>query len=152
MLPFRGQSGPEGNGNEGVLCIPQCPSITGTSPSDCLVSYTGHLLGVGSYPSAEKQSVYSTAPADWAIVIWGRVPCCLPFSSYVVFDFGFVVCEWKFKSCYHFSCFFCECVSHLIAFNAHMASNLQTILFQIIQFSISMQFKCQNSSILNNSA
>ena len=25
------------------------------------------------------------------------------------------------------------------------------ILFQIIPFSISMQFKCQNSSILNNS-
>ena len=24
-------------------------------------------MGVGSYPSAEVQSVYSTAPADWAI-------------------------------------------------------------------------------------
>ena len=32
-----GQSGP--NGNEGVLCIPQSPSITGTVLSDCLVSY-----------------------------------------------------------------------------------------------------------------
>ena len=31
------------------------------------VSYSGHLLGV-SYPSAEKQSLYSTAPADWASV------------------------------------------------------------------------------------
>ena len=29
-----------------VLCIPQSSSITGTSPSDCLVSYPGHLLGV----------------------------------------------------------------------------------------------------------
>ena len=29
---------------------------------------SGHLLGGGSYPSAEKQSVYSTAPADWADV------------------------------------------------------------------------------------
>ena len=27
-----------GNGIEGVLRIPQSPSITGTSPSDCLVS------------------------------------------------------------------------------------------------------------------
>ena len=29
--------------------------------------------------------------------------------------------------------------------------NVKTVLFQIIQFSISTQFKCQNSSILNNS-
>ena len=40
------------------------PRITGTSPSDCLVSYPGHALVGGSYPSAEVQSVYSTAPAD----------------------------------------------------------------------------------------
>ena len=40
-----GQSGPGRNGNEGVLHIPQSSSITGTSPSDCLVSYPGHLLG-----------------------------------------------------------------------------------------------------------
>ena len=40
-----GQIGPGSNGNEGVLCIPQSSSITGTSPSDCLVSYTGHSLG-----------------------------------------------------------------------------------------------------------
>ena len=33
------QSGPGSNGNEGVLRIPQSPSITGTSPSDCLVSF-----------------------------------------------------------------------------------------------------------------
>ena len=61
-----GQSGPGSDGNEGVLRIPQSSSIAGTSPSDCLVSYPGHSLGGGSYPSAEKQSVYSTAPADWA--------------------------------------------------------------------------------------
>ena len=58
-----GQSGPGSDGNEGVLRIPQNFSITGTSPSDCLVLYPGHSL-VGSYPSAEVQSVYSTAPAD----------------------------------------------------------------------------------------
>ena len=39
-----GQSGPGSNGNEGVLHIPQGPSITGTSPSDCLLSYPGHSL------------------------------------------------------------------------------------------------------------
>ena len=61
-----GQSGSRSDANEGILCIPQSSSITGTSPSDCLVSYPGHPLGVGTYPSAEKQLVYSTAPADWA--------------------------------------------------------------------------------------
>ena len=47
-----GQSEPGSDGNEGVLCIPQSSSITEASPSDCLVSYPGHLLGE-SYPSAE---------------------------------------------------------------------------------------------------
>ena len=60
-----GQSGPGSNGNEGVLRIPQISSITGTSPSDGLMSYPGHSLGE-FYPSAEKQSVYSTTPSDWA--------------------------------------------------------------------------------------
>ena len=60
-----GKSGPGSNGNEGVLRIPQSSWTAGTSSSDCLVSYQGHLLGGGSYPSAEKQSVYSTAPVNW---------------------------------------------------------------------------------------
>ena len=42
---YPGQSGLGSNGNERVLCIPQSSSITGTSPSDCFVSYTGHSLG-----------------------------------------------------------------------------------------------------------
>ena len=45
-----GQSGPGSNGNKGVLCIPQSSSITGTSPSECLVSYPGHSLGGGVLP------------------------------------------------------------------------------------------------------
>ena len=57
-----GQSGPGSDGNEGVLCISQSSSITGTSPSDCLVSYP--LWRVGSYPSTEMLVVYSTAPAN----------------------------------------------------------------------------------------
>ena len=62
-----GQSGPGSNGNEGALRISQSSSFTRVSLSDCLVSYPGHSLGVGSYPSAEGQSVYSTAPADLTI-------------------------------------------------------------------------------------
>ena len=61
-----GQSGPGSNGNEEVIRIPQSPSITGTSPSDSFVSYPGHSMRGGSYPSEEVQSVYSTALADWA--------------------------------------------------------------------------------------
>ena len=56
-----GQSGAGRYGREGVLRIPQSSSITGTAPSDCLVSYPEHLLG-----ELEKQSVHSTDPADWA--------------------------------------------------------------------------------------
>ena len=40
-------------------CIPHSPSITGTSPSDYLVSYPGHSFGGGLL-----QSVHSTTPAD----------------------------------------------------------------------------------------
>ncbi len=45
-----GLFGPGSYGNEGVLRIPQGPSITGTSPSDCLVSYPGRSLGGGLTP------------------------------------------------------------------------------------------------------
>ena len=58
-----GLSGPGSDGNEGVLHIPQASRIIGTSPSDCFVSYPGHSLVGGAYPSAEVQSVYSTALA-----------------------------------------------------------------------------------------
>ena len=40
-----GQSGPRSNGNEWVFHVPQSTNITEASPSDCLVSYPGHLLG-----------------------------------------------------------------------------------------------------------
>ena len=62
-----GQKEPRSDGNEGVLGIPQSSSNIGTSPSDFLMSYPEHLFGEGSYPSAEMQSVYSTASADLAI-------------------------------------------------------------------------------------
>ena len=64
MLPLC-QSGPGTDGNEGVLRIPQIFYI-GVLPSDCLVSYPG--------PSAEKQSIYSTAFADWARERGGKNP------------------------------------------------------------------------------
>ena len=51
-----GQSGPGSNGNERVLCIPQSPSITGTSPSDCLVSYPGQSVGGGELTPLQRYS------------------------------------------------------------------------------------------------
>ena len=53
------QSEPESNSNEEVLHVSQSSSITAASPSDNLLSYSGHSLGE-SYPSADMQSVYST--------------------------------------------------------------------------------------------
>ena len=49
----------------GVMKMNGCSSIIGTSPSDCLVSYLGHLLEE-CYPSAEMQSVYPTGLVNWA--------------------------------------------------------------------------------------
>ena len=57
-----GQSGPGSNDNE----VPQS-STAGASPLDCLMSYSGHSLVGKSYPTTEMQSVYSTAPANWAM-------------------------------------------------------------------------------------
>ena len=44
-----GQSGVGNDGNEAVLRIPQCFGITGTSPTYCLVSYTGHSFAVSVF-------------------------------------------------------------------------------------------------------
>ena len=60
------KSGLRSDGKTGLLRIPQSSSITGVSPSNCLVSYPGHLLG-WSYHYAEKRPAYSTVPADWVI-------------------------------------------------------------------------------------
>ena len=87
-----GQSGPQSDGNKEVLRIPQSSIITGASLSDCLVSYQGHSLQE-SYPSAEVQSVYSTALADWANIVTGRElkrKRSLFYSHQVLHSFGLV--------------------------------------------------------------
>ena len=62
-----GQSRAESNGNELVLHT-LLRWKTGASSSDVLVSYAGYSLeGEVSYPFAEMQSVYSTAPANGAV-------------------------------------------------------------------------------------
>ena len=60
-----GESRLESDSNKGVFHIPQSLRAR-ASPSNSLVSYPWHVLGEWSYLSAEMQSVYSIAPADWA--------------------------------------------------------------------------------------
>ena len=79
-----GHSEPGNDDNEGALRIPQSSRITGTSTSDCLVSYPGHLFGE-FYPSA----VGSIAPADWALVAFGR--CIIIIIIQIDFQFSLSV-------------------------------------------------------------
>ena len=51
-----GQSEPGSDGNDEVLRIPQNSSITGTSPSDYLVSYLGHSLDEGGGTLLQRSS------------------------------------------------------------------------------------------------
>ena len=66
------QSGPRSYGNKRELRFSKSSSITGSLPSVCLVSYPGHSLREGYYPSSEKQSVYSLASADWISMVNSR--------------------------------------------------------------------------------
>ena len=59
MLPLQARE------DLGVIAMKGYFAFPKGSPSDCLVSYPRHSLGE-SCPSAEIQSVYSTASADWA--------------------------------------------------------------------------------------
>ena len=68
-----GQSRPGSDSNKGVPRIPQSSSTTGTSPSDCLLSYPRHSLVGGAYPYTEVPSMYYTAPADRAIADIGKI-------------------------------------------------------------------------------
>ena len=74
-LPHYARVGQEAMAMKGYSAFPKAPALL--EPSDCLVSYPGQSLwgGGGAHPSAVVQSVYSTAPADWAnqlvdIIVW----------------------------------------------------------------------------------
>ena len=81
-----GQSGPGSEGNEGVRHIPKSSSITGTSPSDSLVSYLGHSMGgglplyrgaVGVFYSPSRLGkcvCFTNGPGDWGSVPGQVIP------------------------------------------------------------------------------
>ena len=50
-----GKSGPGNDRNDRIICIPQNSNISEASPTYSLMSYPGHSLLEGSYPSAEMQ-------------------------------------------------------------------------------------------------
>ena len=60
--PTPGQSGPRNDGNEGVLRISQRSCITGSSPSDCLVSCPGHSLQRGNLTPRQRCSLCILQP------------------------------------------------------------------------------------------
>ena len=67
-----GQDGPRGNGNEEVLRIPQSSRITGTSPSDCLMSYIRTLVGMGNLPLVRDAGFILQAQPTRQVCMWGR--------------------------------------------------------------------------------
>ncbi len=84
----------------------------------------------GSYPSAEKQSVYFTAPANWAI---HRVKCqtvlIQPIQFSISIDFVYIQSNVK------------TVLYQTIQFRVCTVSMSKTVSFQTIHFSIRTQFK-----------
>ena len=65
MLPRRDRVDLGAIAIKGYSVFPKAPALL--EPHHQIVKYhIMTLVGVGDYPSAEKQSVYSTASADWA--------------------------------------------------------------------------------------
>ena len=110
LATTQGQSGPRCDGNEGALRIPHSSSIIYTSPSDCLVLYRGHSFG-RCYVSAKIQSVYSTAPADWA-----RVRLCFNMCFYCCVLF-----------CLSLILSFCLYIPHLTLIDTHIYIGIYVI-------------------------
>ena len=71
-----GQNGPESDGNERILRIPQSSRITGGSPSDCLLSYPEHSLE-GFLPHCRLAVGVFCSPRPLGnLTVIGGLPCC----------------------------------------------------------------------------
>ena len=97
------QSWSGSNVNEGVFCIPQSFCITGASPSDCFMSYLRHSFGRESYPSAEMQSLYSTATLQTGLrgigeISWYILWNCTYTLMWGLFIYQYLFCSvWELK-------------------------------------------------------
>ena len=98
------QSRPGSDGSKGVLCIPYSSSITGASPSDCLVSQSGHSLEEGVI-SLCRDAVSIFYCPSWL----GHLLLDLPDVSPVFSSFGGVIsvcaCSKYDKLCFYGSTF-----------------------------------------------
>ena len=108
-----GQNGHGSDGNKRVLHIPHCSSISGASPSDCLVSYLGLLLGESYLFAIASRSTQAWSGSIWKSPIYGWL---------------IVWVLWHINLCG--------------LFNAESIF-MQIVLFQTIQFSMRTQFNCQ---------
>ena len=68
VQPFRTRVDPGAMAMEGYSGFLKVPASLETQ-HQLFQCYIRTLIGVGSYPTAELQSVYSTAPADWARIV-----------------------------------------------------------------------------------
>ena len=99
----QGQSGPgswwQWRGNPCSLKLQYYLAL----PSDCLVSYPQHSFGE-SYSFAEKQSMYSAAPANWATAVLHSL---LKHEKGCLFD---IYNEYAWKTLlFHIYIFMCMC-------------------------------------------
>ena len=61
------QRGPKSDGYEGVLHIPQNSSFTGTSPSDCLMSYQDTRWSEGLNPQQRYSRYILQSQTIWLL-------------------------------------------------------------------------------------
>ena len=69
MLPLRARVDLGAMAMKGYSAFPKVPALLEPHQQIVYCHIQDTRWRVGSYPSAEKQSVYSIAPADWAIYI-----------------------------------------------------------------------------------
>ena len=72
VLPLRGRVDLGAMAMKGYSAFPKDPALLELHHWIVLCHIQDTRWGMESYPSAEKQSVYSTAPPDWASLFLGN--------------------------------------------------------------------------------
>ena len=142
-----------------MLRISQSPSITGTSPPDCLVSYPRHSLGGGLTPlqrcsrSIQQPQLNTTLYTETFRFNISIVFCLLTVNVKTVLfqtiQFS-VSTQFQSQNQFYFNHICLTYQNSSISNNSvkykYTVSMSKTILFQAIQFSTSKQFLCKISN------
>ena len=133
-----GQSGPGSDDNEGVLHIPQISSITGTSPSHCLVLYPRHSLEGGALTPLQRCSRYILQPqptGQFCVSVCGNVVwnilviifLLIVFVCVCVYIYIYIyIYIYSMYVCVHL----CVCMIHvLISFVLNLLINIFTFIW-----------------------